>query len=164
MAGRTLLFLDVDGPLIPFGATSQPYPTYESHLPTGSNPLLSRINPAYGARLAALGCELIWATSWMADANDTICPLLGLPDLPVVIWPGPSATDKQDERAGLHWKTRPLVDWAAGRPFIWLDDELTATDRTWVATHHPGEALLHPVDPRHGLTDPDFLALHNWLS
>jgi hypothetical protein len=162
--GPPLLFLDVDGPLIPFGATSQPYPTYGSELQAGSNPLLSRINPAYGPRLVALGCELVWATSWMADANDSICPHLGLPQLPVVIWPGPAATDEQDERAGLHWKTRPLVDWAAGRSFIWVDDELSVADQTWVAAHHPGEALLHAVDPRRGLTAPDFLALHNWLS
>jgi dTDP-4-dehydrorhamnose reductase len=31
-----------------------------------------------------------------------------------VIWPEPSNQDEQDERDGLHWKTRALVGWALG--------------------------------------------------
>lgn len=101
-APRPLLFLDVDGPLIPFGATSQRYPTYRmgSELQdTGSNPLVERINPAHGPRLAALGCDLVWATTWMSDANDCISPRLGLPELAVVVWPAPSKFDERDERS-----------------------------------------------------------------
>ncbi|MBL1101839.1 HAD domain-containing protein [Streptomyces coffeae] len=165
-AQRPLLFLDVDGPLIPFGAAPQPYPTY----PTGTepldapaNPLLTRINPEHGPRLAALPCEVVWATTWMADANECIAPRIGLPPLAVVIWPEPTDVDAQDERDGLHWKTRALVEWAAGRPFAWVDDEVTDTDRAWVASHHPADALLHRVDPRHGLTDGDYAALDSWL-
>lgn len=66
-----LLFLDVDGPLIPFGA-AQPYPTYETgpEAPgSRENPLLARINPQHGPRLTALPCELVWATTWREDAN-----------------------------------------------------------------------------------------------
>ncbi|CCH17706.1 HAD domain-containing protein [Micromonospora lupini] len=154
-AGRPLLFLDVDGPLIPFGGTPQQYPTCETGTEpreTSSNPLLGRINPEHGPRLTALRCDLVWATTWMDDANETIAPQIGLPQLPVVIWPEPTDTDEQDERNGLHWKTRALVDWAAGRPFAWVDDEITNTDRAWVSAHHAGHALLRRVDPRQGLT------------
>jgi hypothetical protein len=81
-----------------------------------------------------------------------------------VTWPEASAAeDEQDERHGLHWKTRTLAGWAAGRPFAWVDDEITGTDRAWVAVHHPGPALLHRIDPVAGLTDADYLTLDQWL-
>ncbi|MFG1942503.1 HAD domain-containing protein [Nonomuraea sp. NPDC048826] len=153
MPHRPLLFLDVDGPLIPFGA-----PEPRSFGPPGANPLLARIDPGHGPRLAALPCELVWATTWMADANEVIAPLLGLPELPVVDWPD------EEEDGPLHWKTRGLVGWAAGRPFAWVDDEITGADRAWVSRHHPGPALLHRVDPRHGLTAADYAAVSDWLA
>lgn len=161
-----LLFLDVDGPLIPFGAEPQQYPTWaissdlrEAH----ANPLLTRVNPEHGPKLSALPCEIVWATTWMDEANECIAPLIGLPPLAVVVWPEPSDVDEQDARKGLHWKTRALVEWAAGRPFVWVDDEVTEADRAWVATHHPGRALLHRVEARCGLTDGDYAALGLWL-
>jgi hypothetical protein len=49
--------------------------------------LLDRLDPADGRRLLALGCQLVWATTWMADANDLVAPRLGLPELPVVEFP-----------------------------------------------------------------------------
>ncbi|MFD1538484.1 HAD domain-containing protein [Nonomuraea guangzhouensis] len=158
---RPLLFLDVDGPLIPFGAAPGRYP--DGNPGVGSNPLLARINPMHGPRLMALSCDLVWATTWMEDANECIAPLLGLPQLPVVTWPEPSDIDEQDERKGMHWKTRALVGWAAGRSFAWVDDEITDIDRKWVCAHHSAPSLLHCVDPRQGLGDPDYAALHEWL-
>ncbi|MGW0103508.1 hypothetical protein ACWDWR_36850, partial [Nocardia sp. NPDC003354] len=64
---------------------------------------------------------------------------------------------------GLHWKTRPMVEWAAGRPFIWVDDEISAMDRLWVDAAHPGSSLLHRVEPAKGLDGADFCALAEWL-
>ncbi|MGN9847375.1 HAD domain-containing protein [Nonomuraea sp. H19] len=164
-AQRPLLFLDVDGPLIPFGAPSQQYPTYQtvSSPQAEANPLLARINPDHGARLKTLPCELVWATSWMNDANECIAPRLGLPSLAIVAWPDEPETEQQDERDGLHWKTRTLVTWAAGRPFAWIDDEVTDKDRAWVSAHHPGPALLHRINPRTGLTEADYLIINQWL-
>lgn len=107
-----------------------------------------------------LGADLVWAISWMADADDQVSPRLGLPKLPVVT--GSDASD--DPPDGLHWKTQDLVNWAAGRPFIWIDDEIRAADRDWVAQHHPAPSLLHRVDPRQGVTDSDFAYLRQWLA
>lgn len=165
-AARPLLFLDVDGPIIPFGGARYQAgsPAHGEPCGPGENPLLSRIDPSLGPRLAALPCDLVWATTWTADANECVAPRLGLPPLPVVDWPEPSGSDARDAPAGLHWKTRTLVGHAAGRPFAWVDDEVTGADRAWVRAHHPGPALLRRVDARLGLTDADFAALGAWLS
>ncbi|MEV4516712.1 HAD domain-containing protein [Dactylosporangium sp. NPDC049525] len=165
MRVRPILFLDVDGPLIPFGAPghgAQGYgapATARIRQAARGNPLLERLDPRHGPWLAALPCDLVWATTWGADANEVIAPLLDLPELPVVDWPD------EDAAAGpVHWKTRGLVAWAAGRPFVWVDDEITAADREWVAAHHPGPALLHAVDRRCGLTREDVAAIAAWLT
>lgn len=156
MTGRPLLFLDVDGPLVPFGG--EHHPTHPP--PDHGNPLLSRCDPAHGPRLAALPCDLVWATTWGEDANRAVAPRLDLPPLPVVTWPEPDALDRWH---GLHHKTRALIEYAAGRPFAWVDDEITDADRAWVAEHHPGTALLHRVDPRTGLDPADYATLGAWL-
>jgi hypothetical protein len=155
-----LVFLDVDGTLIPFRSRST---TAERRRSTSDevagNPLLERLEPEDGRRLRALECELVWATTWMEEANEVISPRLGLPQLPVVQWP-----DADEPERGLHWKTVALTRWAAERPFIWLDDEITDADRRWVAADHPGRALLHRVDPTTGLVDADFARIRGWLA
>ena len=152
--GRPVLFLDVDGILIRFGGNAIGNTIDDAPgdvLGDGGNPLLTRLDPAHGPRLLALNAELVWATTWMHDANEAICPRLGLPELPVVEW-----TDAPDApEHGLHWKTRDLVAWAAGRPFAWVDDEITDVDRAWVTAHHPAPALL--------LNELDFEALEQWF-
>ncbi|MFD6158038.1 HAD domain-containing protein [Nocardia sp. NPDC060256] len=154
-----LLFLDVDGPLLPFGAGTRPEPpglTSIGHL--------ARLRPEVGLWLAALPCELVWATTWEEEANKEVAPRIGLPRLPVVAWPDPSDEhQREDQWFGLHWKTRTLVNWAAGRPFVWVDDEITDSDRDWVATHHRSRALLHRVEASRGLERADFTVLEEWL-
>jgi len=104
----------------------------------------------------------MWASSWMAEANEEIAPRIGLPQLPVMDWPEDSEDQLADD--GVHWKTRALVARAARRSFVWVDDEIRDADRAWVALHHPGQALLHRVDPRTGLADGDFAAINRWLA
>ncbi|WP_406060554.1 hypothetical protein OG462_23940 [Streptomyces sp. NBC_01077] len=155
-----LLFLDVDGPLIPFGASGREYPTYAPTPPASVSPLLARLDPALGPRLAALPYALVWATTWEDDANAWVAPRLGLPALPLVRWP----EDGPGPAVGVHWKAPGVVAWADGRSFAWVDDEIGAADRAWVAARHPGRALLHRVDARRGLVAADFEALAAWAS
>lgn len=164
---RPLLFLDVDGPLNPWRAASRRRPAGYRALPmrpTGWEvprpPLRVWLNPDHGPLLLGLGFRLVWATSWKAEANIWIAPVLGLPELPAVDWPRMHHQDPD----GVHWKTRHLVASAAGRPFAWVDDEIGPTDREWIAHHHRGRALLHRVDPAKGLLPDDFAALRAWAA
>jgi HAD domain in Swiss Army Knife RNA repair proteins len=156
---RPLLFLDVDGPLLPFSDGWQ-------HEPSGStsDSHLARLDPQVGPRLAALPCDLVWAMTWEEEANIAVAPRIGLPQLPVVHWPEPSdAHAREDQWFGLHWKTRTLMAWADGRPFVWIDDEITDADRDWVSTNHSAPALLHHIAPSRGLAEKDFAVLEQWL-
>jgi hypothetical protein len=151
VTGGPLVFLDVDGTLLPFATV------------TGSasgNPLLAQVDRELARRLTGLPVQLVWATTWMDEANDVLAPVLGWPPLPVL-----DAADRSvaDEYFGLHWKTRPILARAAGEAFAWLDDELTVADREWTREHHPGPALLLSVNPRTGLTSTDLDRLESWV-
>jgi hypothetical protein len=95
----------------------------------------------------------------MHDANEMIGPVIGLPaDLPVIEFTDMFARDPD----GLYWKTRRVLEWAAGRPFVWVDDMITDLDVRHVARHHDTPALLLRIDPRRGLGEPEFEELERW--
>ncbi|MGW0705745.1 hypothetical protein ACWD4G_07220 [Streptomyces sp. NPDC002643] len=184
MNDRPLLYLDVDGPLNPYAAKPERRPAgYTTHRmkPEGwlaqhpgeprayVKPLRVWLKPDHGRQLLELGAafELVWATTWGAEANTFISPVLGLPELAVVDWKRVNgraeaeidSTVLREVASGTFWKTPQLVAHAAGRPFAWVDDELGDPDRSFVAAHHPARALLLRIDPRLGLLDTDFTAL-----
>ncbi|MEU8748879.1 HAD domain-containing protein [Streptomyces chartreusis] len=173
MSTRPFLLLDVDGPLNPFRALylgHRGYVTRRLHPANWSQRqrpgslrqrrgLRVRLHPEHGSRLLALPYELAWATTWQHQANEMIAPVIGLPrDLPVIEWPEMFTADPD----GLYWKTRHVVAWAAGRPFVWVDDMVTDRDVRHVEAHHGGAALLLPVDARRGLRERDFVELERW--
>lgn len=134
---RPLLFLDVDGPLNPYAAKPEKRPVGYTTLrvPQGDGvleehralsfrrrPLRVWLNPEHGRDLLRLGYELCWATTWMADANRWIAPVLGLPDLPFVDFGDVLLQDRPD---GVHWKTAPLVDYAALPTFVLSGSSVT---------------------------------------
>lgn len=141
--------------LLPFGGRSPAVP--------GTDPLLGRLDASLGRLLAALPAQVVWATTWESEANTTIAPLLGLAELPVVAWSDATGHEAADDWLGLHWKTRTLTDWAAGRAFVWVDDEVTRADRDWVGDNHPEPTLLYRIDARVGLRASDVAAIGDWL-
>ncbi|MFC8447615.1 hypothetical protein [Kitasatospora sp. NPDC057223] len=166
---RPLLLIDIDGPLNPYAAKPTRRPAgYTTHRMTPDSwtarhggrakPLRVWLNHDHGAQLQALPYDLVWCTTWMAEANEWIAPHLGLPKLPHV--PLPELWAKRSD--GTYFKTWDVVRWAQGRPFAWIDDEIGAADREYVAGVHDAPALLHHVDPRIGLTSADFATLAKW--
>lgn len=168
---RPLLFLDVDGPLNPYAAKLQSRPegyttirvaqeggadSESGRLRSHVRPLRVWLNPNHGPALLSLGYELCWATTWMSKANKSIGPVLGLPALPFVDFGDALLRERPD---GVHWKAAPLVAYADGRPFAWVDDEQGDADHAYVAANHAAPALLHHVNPRIGLRKDDFAVL-----
>jgi hypothetical protein len=161
-----LLYLDVDGPLNPWDAPPHRRPDgYQTfrYPQTGQDaygrprkPLRVWLNPSHGERLLALPFSLVWGTAWH-DANEWIGPKIGLPELPAVELRLPERWVSSH-----HWKLTHLIEYAAGRPFAWVDDAILTADDGYVAENHPAPALLHWVSPRLGLLEHDFKTLTQW--
>ncbi|MEY9958806.1 hypothetical protein [Streptacidiphilus sp. MAP5-52] len=181
MPTAPLLLLDVDGPLNPYAAKPHQRPGgYETHrwmTPRWEaaerrrlseegqpnkrpKPLRVWLNPGHGALLAELPVDLVWATTWEEEANTYVSPVLGLPELPFIAWPSPRSAPA----GGVFWKTPSVVEWAVGRPFCWLDDDVTEADADWVAANHAGAALLRRIDPSVGLLPDDISAVAEWAA
>jgi hypothetical protein len=123
---RPLLLIDVDGVLNPFAARSCPA-GFTEHKLAGYK---VRLNPAHGAALTALHdeglYELVWATTWEAQADSLIAARVGLPrGLPVIVFP------KDDDYEGWTWKLPAVRAYAADRPLAWLDDDLGRDAEAW---------------------------------
>ena len=56
-----------------------------------------------------------------------------------------------------------MAEYAAGRPFAWVDDQLTGADVRWCADEYPAPTLLLPIDPAIGLRRFDIAAIERWL-
>lgn len=174
---RPYLFLDVDGPINPYNLNRNKKHIYEFEKHylhpatwTEEKPLPVFLSRDMGADLAALQdhFELVWATTWEHEANKHIAPLIGLPELPVVVWPAHAKSWTLYPRHLGSWKTRWLLEWVdehgADRPWVFVDDELRRSDRTIVEDHYGGSGsfLLKAVPPTLGLRPRDVEELRDW--
>lgn len=163
-----LLLLDVDGPLNPYAAKPTRRPEgYETHRMTPSgflmrNALRVWLNPEHGAKLLGLGYDLMWATMWEDEANEWISPHIGLPELPFISFKHASWNDGD----GLYVKTKTIASFMnenhPGRPFLWVDDECSGRDSTYLAKNCSGRAKIYHVSPRIGLVDEDFTTIKDY--
>jgi len=123
-----------------------------------NKPLRVWLKPDHGPALLALPYRLVWCSTWQAEGNKFIGPVLGLPELDYVPFP-PSPSRPSGL---LYWKTSYVVEWAAGRPFVWVDDETTRYDQEYVDEHHGGFGRILHVKAHLGLRDEDFALLGAW--
>ncbi|WP_063631538.1 MULTISPECIES: HAD domain-containing protein [Streptomyces] len=148
MTARPLLFLDIDGVLNPVLPTDG----FTAHDILDFTVLLSLTHANWLRELSST-YELVWATTWEHEANRHIAPLLELPQLPVVEFTGyvPRPDDPKlpvlDLFSGRKWA--PILRYAAGRPFAWVDDVMP--ERLVSRSRLRRDQLLLPIDPAYGL-------------
>jgi hypothetical protein len=147
---KPLLFLDVDGVLNP--VCPHPDADFDTHTLLGYAVLLSDRHGEWLRELAG-SYQLCWATTWEEQANIHISPLLGLPELPVVRFSDyvPQPDDPRVPIMDLFraFKWAPLLRYADGRPFAWVDDMIPR--RLIRNSLLRRDRLLMPIDPGQGL-------------
>ncbi len=140
---RPLLLVDVDGVLNPWHAPECPDGFREYSFFPGERVLLSA---GHGDLLRSLASsfELVWATAWEHKANRLICPVIALPELPVIEFPltGPDY---------LFRKLPAVVGSVGDRACAWIDDEHQPDHYIW-ARERGVPTLLIDIDPAEGLT------------
>lgn len=170
---KPLLLIDVDGPLNPWdnkGPRRPPeYGTWRFPLRGlhPRKPWRTWLRPEHGAWLLSLkdSYELTWCTAWQDEANKFIGPVLDLPELPWIRFPG----HRTSEWISRGWKYPEVAEYAAGRPLAWIDDDFDAVRlqrhrAQFECGRSPIPTLLHPVSPKTGLSREDITALADWAS
>jgi hypothetical protein len=152
---RPLLLVDVDGVLNPWFAPRCPDGFREYSFFPGERVLLSE---GHGALLRELASsfELVWATAWEHKANRLICPVIALPELPVIEFPltGPDYRFR---------KLPAVIDSVGDRPCAWVDDEHQPDHYHW-ARERGVPTLLVDIDPAEGLTRRVAEQLAEWAA
>ena len=155
MPSKPILAVDVDGVISLFGYDEAPPPAevrYE--LVDG---MLHCISLSAGMRLQRLAehFDLIWASGWEDKANFYLPALLGLVELPHLIFDGAARF------GSAHWKLGPLDVYCQGKAMAWIDDNLDDSCYRW-ARERQEPTLLVPTDPSKGLQEAETEALLAW--
>ena len=77
--------------------------------------------------------ELVWATTWEHSANESMAPILGLPELPVIEF---------ERGSGDTWKLESVRSFVTDRPFAWIDDDLFLDAFSWARNRDAPTLLL----------------------
>ncbi len=152
---QPILAVDVDGVISLFGFDEPPDREVASfQLIDG---MVHCISLAAGERLKRLAehYDLVWATGWEDRANDSLAPLIGLPDLPFLSFDGAARF------GSAHWKLGPLDEYAGDRALAWIDDSFDESCYEW-AQQRAAETLLVPTESPLGLEEAQTEALLIW--
>jgi hypothetical protein len=152
---RPVLLVDVDGVLNPWLAEYCPDGYHEYDFFPGERVLLS---PGHGELLTSLASayELVWATAWEHRANRLICPVLAMPELPVIEFP-------LGGRDQMFRKLPSVIDAVGERPCAWIDDAHQPDHYAW-AQERAVPTLLIDIDPAEGLTRDVIATLAGWAA
>ena len=150
---RPILLVDVDGVLNPWEADGCPdgfaefgfFPGERVYLCAGHGELLTGLSDAY---------ELVWATAWEHNANRLICPVLNLPELPVVEFP-------LSGRDVLFRKLPAVIEAVGDRPCAWIDDVHRPDHYEWAASRAV-PTLIVDINPAEGFTAAIADRLADW--
>lgn len=163
VTSRPLILLDIDGVVNPF---RRPGPAWNAHKCMCNGITWNLwLNPAHGPKLLALaeetGAELVWATTWEHDANRSVGPLIGLPELPVI----EVSQGKAPRPPGCCWKSVAVAEHVNRRPFVWFDDDLSKRDRRWLEAHPNVDRfrLIH-IGANAGIKPAHFRQAALWLN
>jgi hypothetical protein len=152
---RPLLLVDVDGVLNPWLARGCPEGFREYSFFPGERVLLSAAHGDLLRKLAG-SFELVWATAWEHKANRLICPVIGLPLLPVIGFP-------LGGRDRLFRKLPAVIDSVGDRPVAWIDDDHRPDHFLW-ARQRGVPTLLVEIDPAEGFNAQVAVRLAEWAA
>jgi hypothetical protein len=145
---RPIAVVEVDGVVVLDHPT---VPVTETVVHAYGNKWARRVNVPVGADIAlrrlADQFDIVWASAWSHNAHPALRKVLDLPENP---WPFlPVQFHKLDS----------IRAFAAGRPWIWIDDSIHDLGRL----DDPPDGILVPVDAGKGIVSVDPQALRTQL-
>lgn len=151
---KPLLAIDIDGVLSLFGFEAGDEPPGEFHLVDGLPHYLS-LDAAKRVKRLLKTYEGVWASGWEDRANDHLPGILGLPEMPFLVFKG-------NKRFGeAHWKLDAIDEYAGDEPLAWIDDSFDRSCYRW-AKKREAPTLLVPTESARGLEEGHVEALLQW--